>query len=66
MFNLPGNILVTLITPDKALALGAIIWGSASAAQAGCNSFASLVICRLFIGLGESCFGVSVTLYYSL
>lgn len=34
--------------------------------MAGCTSFASIVVCRLFIGLGESIFGQAVVLHYSL
>ncbi|ORX36921.1 major facilitator superfamily domain-containing protein [Kockovaella imperatae] len=66
LFNVPGNILATMITPNKSLALGAIVWGVASTAQAGCTSLAGIVVCRLFIGIGESAFGVAVALYYSL
>jgi MFS family permease len=64
--NVPGNVLGTIISPDKALALGALTWGVASTAQAGCNNFAGVVVCRLFIGIGESAFGAAVPLYYGL
>jgi len=63
---MPGNLLGTIITPDKALGIGAFIWGTASSAQAGATSFAGLVVCRLFIGLGEAAFGSAVALYYTL
>jgi hypothetical protein len=53
VFNIPGNLLLTVISPDKAIALGALVWGVAATAQAGAQNFASVVVCRLFIGLGE-------------
>lgn len=53
VFNIPGNLLLTVISPDKAIALGALVWGIAATAQAGAQNFASVVVCRLFIGLGE-------------
>lgn len=65
-FNIPGNILGSIIPPNYALALGALIWGVASSAQAGANNFAGIVVCRLFIGLGEAGFGAAVPLYYGL
>ncbi|GFZ45477.1 hypothetical protein JCM24511_03203 [Saitozyma sp. JCM 24511] len=65
VFNIPGNLLLTVISPDKAIALGALVWGIAATAQAGAQNFASVVVCRLFIGLGESSFGTAIGLYYS-
>lgn len=66
VFNIPGNILGSVIQPHYALALGAFTWGLASTAQAGAHNFASMVVCRLFIGLGEAGFGAAVPLYYGL
>lgn len=66
VFNIPGNILGSVIQPQYALALGAFIWSLASTAQAGAHNFASMVVCRLFIGLGEAGFGAAVPLYYGL
>jgi hypothetical protein len=34
--------------------------------MAASQSFASIIVCRLFIGLGESIFGQAVVLHYSL
>lgn len=34
--------------------------------MAGAHSFGAVVVCRLFIGLGEALFGQSVALHYSL
>lgn len=55
-----------MIQPNYALAFGALIWGVASTAQAGAHNFAGVVVCRLFIGLGEAGFGAAVPLYYGL
>lgn len=55
-----------MIKPNHALALGAFTWSAASTAMAGANSFGGVVVCRLFIGLGEAGFGAAVPLYYGL
>ena len=44
---------------------GAIIWGIASTAAAGAQNFPGLLVSRLFIGIGESGFGVAVSMYYT-
>ncbi len=54
VFNVPGNMLLTVISPNRAIAMGATIWGIASTAQAGAQSFPGMVVARLFIGLGRS------------
>lgn len=66
VFNVPGNMLGSYIQPNYALALGSFVWGLASTAQAGAHGFAGMVVCRLFIGLGEAGFGAAVPLYYGL
>lgn len=65
-FNVPGTLLGNIIQPNYALAIGAMIWGVASAGQAGATNFAGMVVCRLFIGIGEAGFGAAVSLYYAL
>lgn len=66
VFNIPGNILSSVIRPNFALALAALVWGIASSAQAGAFNFAGIVVCRLFIGIGEAGFGAAVPVYYGL
>jgi MFS family permease len=34
--------------------------------MAGAHSFGSIIVCRLFIGVGEALFGQAVTFHYSL
>ena len=66
MFNIPGNIVITKFPPNYVIAAGALIWGIAATTQAGAHNFASILVCRLFIGLGEAGFGVAVSVYYSI
>ncbi|KAM0753497.1 MFS general substrate transporter [Meredithblackwellia eburnea MCA 4105] len=65
IFNVPGNILTNVLSPNLAIGGGAMLWGIASSAQAGATSFAGIVVCRLFIGIGEAAFGTAVPLYFS-
>ncbi|EKD00481.1 hypothetical protein A1Q2_05146 [Trichosporon asahii var. asahii CBS 8904] len=66
VFNVPGTLFSNVVPPNFALATGAMIWGIASTAQAGATNFAGMVVCRLFIGIGEAGFGAAVSLYYAL
>jgi MFS family permease len=52
--------------PSTSIALGALIWSIAATGMAASRGLASVVVCRLFIGLGESLFGQAVALHYSL
>ena len=54
-------IRVAAQSPDAIL-----LRGIAAASMAGCHSYGAIIVCRLFIGLGESIFGQAVVLHYSL
>lgn len=66
VFSIPGTLLAKAILPSHSIALGAFLWSIAAASMAGARSFGSIIVCRLFIGLGEALFGQAVTLHYSL
>jgi MFS family permease len=66
VFNVPGNIMPKLLQPSTALAIAALIWGIASTLQAAAFNFPGIIVCRLFIGIGEACFGPTVPFYYSI
>lgn len=53
VFNVPGNVMTKLLAPPTALAIAAF-------------NFAGIVVCRLFIGIGEAGFGPAVPFYYSI
>src|ERR1700731_774461 len=63
--NIPGNMLAKVLPPAKALALASFVWGVAATCQAAVTNYAGLIVCRLFIGVGEAGFGAAVALYYS-
>ncbi|CAF1122939.1 unnamed protein product [Adineta ricciae] len=65
-FNVPGNIMAKILQPSIAIGIAALIWGVASSLQAAVFNFAGIVVCRIFIGIGEACFGPVVPLYYSI
>ncbi|ORX39540.1 MFS general substrate transporter [Kockovaella imperatae] len=68
--SIPGTLLSKAIPPNYAIGSGCLIWYSfravAASAMAGVRSYAGIIVCRLFIGLGESIFGQAVVLHYSL
>ena len=66
VFSIPGTLLAKAILPSTAISLGCLIWSLGASGMAGAHSYGSIIACRLFIGLGESLFGQSVALYYSL
>lgn len=65
-FNIPGNMMAKVLEPSTAIAIAAFIWGTASTLQAAAFNFPGLIVCRLFIGIGEAGFGPTVPLYYSI
>ncbi|GAO48440.1 MFS general substrate transporter [Saitoella complicata NRRL Y-17804] len=65
VFNIPGNVATKILLPSTSIAMGAMLWGIASSLQAATTSYAGIIVCRLFIGIGEAFFGPSVPLYYS-
>jgi MFS family permease len=65
-FNVPGNIMAKVLKPSTAIAIAALIWGTASTLQAAAFNFPGIIVCRLFIGIGEAGFGPTVPFYYSI
>jgi MFS family permease len=65
-FNVPGNIMSKVLQPSTALAIAALVWGTASTLQAAAFNFPGIIVCRLFIGIGEAGFGPTVPFYYSI
>ncbi|OZJ03566.1 hypothetical protein BZG36_03097 [Bifiguratus adelaidae] len=62
IFNIPGNMMAKFLPPAAALSIACLIWGIAATCQASVTSYAGLVVCRLFIGIGEAGFGPTVPL----
>ncbi|KAI2784178.1 MFS general substrate transporter [Daldinia loculata] len=56
LMQLPSNLLITRVSPSVYLGVAMTIWGAISAAQAATRTFASLVICRFFLGFAEAPF----------
>jgi MFS family permease len=63
--SIPGTLLAKHILPSTSIAIGALIWSAAATGMAGSQNFASVIVCRLFIGVGEALFGQAVALHYS-
>ena len=59
-------ILDRTICHSHSIACGAFIWSIAVTGMAGSHSFGAIIVCRLFIGIGEAMFGQAVALHYSL
>lgn len=53
----PGTLLAKRFPPSRTIACGALIWACAGTGQAGVTSPAGLYVGRLFVGVGEACFG---------
>ena len=66
LFNVPGNIMAKVFKPSTSIAIAAVIWGTASTLQAAAFNFPGILVCRLFIGIGEAGFGPTVPFYYSI
>ncbi|KAI0834265.1 putative MFS transporter [Hypoxylon sp. FL0890] len=56
LMQLPSNLLLTRVRPSIYLGVAMTIWGTISAAQAATRTFASLVVCRFFLGFAEAPF----------
>jgi hypothetical protein len=65
-FSIPGTLLAKATSPSMSIACGCLIWSIAASGMAGAQSFAGVVTCRLFIGIGEALFGQAVAFHYSL
>ena len=82
LFSIPGTLLSKAVSPNYALGAGCLIWSVqscrpeqtlmrriravAASSMAGCHSYGAIIVCRLFIGVGESIFGQAIVLHYSL
>ncbi|GHJ88854.1 hypothetical protein NliqN6_5256 [Naganishia liquefaciens] len=66
VLSIPGTLLAKQINPSTAISIGALIWSIAATCQAAIQNPAGLYVCRLFVGVGESMFGQSMTLYFSI
>ncbi|KIV88716.1 hypothetical protein PV10_08374 [Exophiala mesophila] len=70
LFEVPSNIIMAKIRPSTYLSAITILFGTACMCQAFVNGFASLVACRLFLGLFESAVSPGVlyliSMYYSV
>lgn len=64
--SIPGTLLAKAWLPSRSISLGALIWSVAASAMAGAKNYPSIIVCRLFIGIGEAMFGQAVALYYSM
>ncbi|KAH8799261.1 MFS general substrate transporter [Flagelloscypha sp. PMI_526] len=64
--SIPGTLLAKKWLPSNSIALGAVIWSTAAACMAGAQNYPGVIVCRLFIGIGEALFGQAVALYYSM
>ncbi|KAI1480845.1 MFS general substrate transporter [Daldinia eschscholtzii] len=56
LMQLPSNLLITRVKPSVYLGVAMTIWGAISTAQAATRTFASLVVCRFFLGFAEAPF----------
>ncbi|WWC71753.1 uncharacterized protein I206_105712 [Kwoniella pini CBS 10737] len=66
LVSIPGTLLSKAFPPNYALGAGCLIWAIAATCMAACQNYASIIVCRLFIGVGEAIFGQAVVLHYSL
>lgn len=65
LFAVPSTLAAKALNPASSIALGALIWGIAASCLAAAQNPAGVYVCRLWIGIGESLAGTSITLYYS-
>ncbi|BGP37061.1 hypothetical protein JCM10449v2_000965 [Rhodotorula kratochvilovae] len=57
LLSVPGTLLAKQFLPSTTIAFGALCWSIAATCQAGVTNPAGLYVCRLFVGVGEACFG---------
>ncbi|BGP45152.1 hypothetical protein JCM10450v2_000969 [Rhodotorula kratochvilovae] len=63
--SVPGTLLAKQFLPSTTIAFGALCWSIAATCQAGVTNPAGLYVCRLFVGVGEACFGQAMALYFT-
>ncbi|TID07226.1 putative transporter [Colletotrichum higginsianum] len=66
LFEAPSNMIIKRLQPARYLAGLTIAWGFVATFSAFVNNFASLVACRLLLGLFEAGFFPGVVLYLSM
>jgi hypothetical protein len=54
LFQVPSNMVLTKLKPGTYLSVAAILWGTVSAAQAGCTNYDGLLAARFFLGVAEA------------
>ncbi|KAJ4483850.1 major facilitator superfamily domain-containing protein [Lentinula aciculospora] len=63
--RLHSNIMLKVVRPSRWLAGAAVAWGTIVTLMCLCNSFNSLLITRLFVGLTESALSPGILFYLS-
>ncbi|KAJ3970947.1 major facilitator superfamily domain-containing protein [Lentinula raphanica] len=64
--EVPSNIMLKVYRPSRWLAGAAVAWGTSVTLMCLCNSFKSLLIARLFVGLTESALSPAILFYLSI
>ncbi|KAI9483789.1 MAG: major facilitator superfamily domain-containing protein [Benjaminiella poitrasii] len=66
LFDLPSNIIMRRWQASFWLAILMFFWGIVATAMAACNSFATLIVCRVLLGVFEAGFFPGVIYFMSL
>lgn len=66
LFQVPGCIGYRVFPPSKWIAFGVCFWSITSMLQCVATNYASLLVCRVFLGAFEGLFGTGVLYYLSL
>ena len=64
-FGVPGTLAAKYVLPSRSIGTGCAIWSIGATCMAATRNPAGVYTARLFIGLGEACFGQAVPLYLS-
>ncbi|GJN87727.1 hypothetical protein Rhopal_000682-T1 [Rhodotorula paludigena] len=65
VLSVPGTLLAKQFLPSTTIAFGALTWSIAASCQAAVTNPAGLYVCRLFVGVGEACFGQAMAVYFT-
>ncbi|KAL9087867.1 MAG: hypothetical protein Q9165_006429 [Trypethelium subeluteriae] len=66
LFQVPGCIGYRLVSPSKWIAFSVCFWCITSILQDVATNYASLLVCRVFLGAFEGLFGTGILYYLSL
>ncbi|KAJ8116559.1 hypothetical protein OPT61_g2047 [Boeremia exigua] len=66
LFETPSNMIIKRLQPARYLAGLVFLWGLVATFTAFCNNFASLVACRLLLGVFEAGLFPGIILYLSM